>query len=60
MAKPDKKRRLFDELMEAVEDISQWREGKIPLKAVPWNHRPSKQIKAEEITANIKCMRIYL
>ena len=32
MEKPAKKRRLFDELMEAVEDINQWREGKITLK----------------------------
>lgn len=28
----EKKRKLFDELMEAVEDINQWREGKIKLK----------------------------
>ena len=28
----EKKKRLIDELMEAVEDISQWREGKITLK----------------------------
>jgi len=28
----EKKNRLIDELMEAVEDISQWREGKITLK----------------------------
>jgi putative transcriptional regulator len=32
MEKQAKKRRLFDELMEAVEDINQWREGKITLK----------------------------
>lgn len=32
MAKAEKKRRLFDELMEAAEDINQWREGKITLK----------------------------
>lgn len=32
MAKTAKKRRLFDELVEAVEDINQWREGKITLK----------------------------
>lgn len=31
MAKTDKRRRLFDELMEAVEDINQWREGKMTL-----------------------------
>lgn len=31
MAKTDKRRRLFDELMEAVEDINQWRESKITL-----------------------------
>ena len=28
----EKKKRLIDELMEAVEDINQWREGKITLK----------------------------
>ena len=32
MGKTVKKRRLLDELMEAVEDINQWREGKITLK----------------------------
>ncbi len=32
MKQATKKRRLFDELMEAVEDIDQWRAGKITLK----------------------------
>lgn len=32
MEKPEKKRSLFAELMEAVDDIDQWREGNIILK----------------------------
>jgi len=32
MEKKVKKRRLFDELMEAVKDVDQWREGKVTLK----------------------------
>jgi putative transcriptional regulator len=48
MEKPAKKRRLFDELMEAVEDINQWREGKITLKT--YTPEPKKM---PEITPEI-------
>lgn len=42
MTNTAKKPRLFDELMEAVDDISQWREGKITLKT--YTVEPSTKI----------------
>jgi len=44
MAKPEK-RRLFDELIEAVEDINQWREGKITLKTYTVEKRPCRRLR---------------
>ncbi len=47
MAKTEKKRRLFDELMEAAEDINQWREGKITLKTYTVNPQPQIEVTPE-------------
>jgi putative transcriptional regulator len=49
MEKPMKKRRLFDELMEAVEDINQWREGKITLKTYTVESKKMPEITPEII-----------
>jgi len=47
MAKAEKKRRLFDELMEAAEDINQWREGKITLKTYTIDPQPQIEVTPE-------------
>ena len=44
MAKQAKKPRLFEELMEAVEDINQWREGKITLKTYKVERTPKPDV----------------
>lgn len=44
-----KKRRLFDELIEAVEDIDQWREGKITLKTYTVERRKMPEVTPEII-----------
>jgi len=49
MAKQAKKPRLFDELMEAVEDINQWREGKITLKTYKVERIPKPEVTPEVI-----------
>ena len=49
MAKQAKKPRLFDELMEAVEDINQWREGKITLKTYKAERVPKPDVTPEVI-----------
>jgi putative transcriptional regulator len=49
MAKQAKKPRLFDELMEAVEDINQWREGKITLKTYKVERVPKPDVTPEVI-----------
>jgi putative transcriptional regulator len=49
MAKAEKKRRLFDELMEAAEDINQWREGKITLKTYTVDPQPQIEVTPEII-----------
>ena len=49
MAKQAKKPRLFDELMEAVEDINQWREGKITLKNYKVERIPKPEVTPEVI-----------
>ena len=49
MAKQAKKPRLFDELMEAVEDINQWREGKITLKTYKVEQIPKPEVTPEVI-----------
>ncbi|HTP63767.1 MAG TPA: helix-turn-helix domain-containing protein [Geobacteraceae bacterium] len=49
MAKQAKKPRLFDELMEAVEDINQWREGKITLKTYKVERFPKPEVTPEVI-----------
>ena len=49
MAKQAKKPRLFDELMEAVEDINQWREGKITLKTYKVERMPKPDVTPEVI-----------
>lgn len=48
MVNAKKKRRLFDELMESVEDINRWREGKVTLKT--YIAEPQKKI---EVTPEI-------
>jgi putative transcriptional regulator len=49
MAKQAKKPRLFDELMEAVEDINKWREGKITLKTYKVERIPKPDVTPEVI-----------
>ena len=49
MAKAEKKRKLFDELMEAVEDINQWREGKITLRTYTAEPQPKIEVTPEII-----------
>lgn len=44
-----KKRRLFDELIAAVEDIDQWREGKITLKTYTVERRKMPEVTPEII-----------
>ena len=44
MAKQVKKPRLSDELMEAIEDINQWREGKITLKTYKVERTPKPDV----------------
>jgi len=44
MAKQVKKPRLSDELMEAIEDINQWREGKITLKTYKVERAPKPDV----------------
>lgn len=49
MEKFVKKRRLFDELMEAVEDINQWREGKVTLKTYTLESKSMPEVTPEII-----------
>ncbi len=49
MEKTVKKRRLFDELMEAVEDINQWREDKITLKTYTVQSKQMEKVTPEII-----------
>jgi putative transcriptional regulator len=49
MERPAKKGRLIDELMEAVEDIDKWREGKITLKTYTLESKPISEITPEII-----------
>jgi putative transcriptional regulator len=49
MEKTVKKRRLFDELMEAVEDINQWREDKITLKTYTVESKQMEKVTPEII-----------
>jgi len=49
MEKPAKKRRLFDELMEAIEDIDKWREGKITLKTYTVESKQMPKVTPEMI-----------
>ncbi|MFZ4440917.1 MAG: hypothetical protein ACOYOS_21095, partial [Syntrophales bacterium] len=49
LAKAKKKRRLFDELMEAAEEINQWREGKIALKTYTVDPQPQTEVTPEII-----------
>jgi putative transcriptional regulator len=44
MKKTTKKPRLFDELMEAIEDINQWQEGKITLKTYKVERTPKPDV----------------
>jgi putative transcriptional regulator len=44
MKKTTKKPRLFDELMEAIEDINQWQEGKITLKTYRVERTPKPDV----------------
>jgi len=46
MTKTDNRRRLFDELMEAAEDINQWREGKISLNTYTTESQPTPKFYA--------------
>jgi len=48
MAKPAR-RKLFDELIEAIEDINQWREGKITLKTYTVERTPRPEVTPEVI-----------
>ena len=49
MEKAEKKPRLFDELMEAVDDINQWRDGKITLKTYTFEPQPKIEVSPEII-----------
>ena len=49
MRKTTKKPRLFDELMEAIDDINQWREGKITLKTYTVERTPKPEVTPELI-----------
>ena len=49
MEKAPEKRRLFDELMEAVEDINQWREGKVTLKTYTLESKRMPEVTPEII-----------
>ncbi|MBW4057177.1 MAG: helix-turn-helix domain-containing protein [Proteobacteria bacterium] len=49
MEKTVKKSRLFDELMEAVEDINQWREDKITLKTYTVESKQMEKVTPEII-----------
>jgi putative transcriptional regulator len=44
MKNTTKKPRLFDELMEAIEDINQWQEGKITLKTYKVERTPKPEV----------------
>ncbi len=48
-AKTEKKRRRFDKLMEAAEEINQWREGKITLKTYTVDPQPQIEVTPEII-----------
>jgi putative transcriptional regulator len=49
MRKTTKKPRLFDELMEAIDDINQWREGKITLKTYTVERTPKPEVTPQVI-----------
>jgi len=49
MRKTTKKPRLFDELMEAIGDINQWREGKITLKTYTVERTPKPEVTPQVI-----------
>ena len=49
MRKTTKKPRLFDELMEAIDDINQWREGKITLKTYKVERTPRPEVTPQVI-----------
>ena len=49
MRKTTKKPRLFDELMEAIDDINQWREGKITLKTYKVERPPKPEVTPQVI-----------
>jgi putative transcriptional regulator len=49
MRKTNKKPRLFDELMEAIDDINQWREGKITLKTYTVERTPKPEVTPQVI-----------
>jgi len=49
MRKTTKKPRLFDELMEAIDEINQWREGKITLKTYTVERTPKPEVTPQVI-----------
>ncbi len=49
LAKMEKKPRLIDKLMEAAEEINQWREGKITLKTYTVDPQPQIEVTPEII-----------
>lgn len=49
MEKSERKPRLLDELLEAIEDVNQWREGKITLKSYKAERTPKPEVTPEVI-----------
>lgn len=53
-----KKRNLFDEMMQGVDEMAAHREGKITLRQVEVDERPAPTVTAEEIVALRKKMHM--
>lgn len=53
-----KKRNLFDEMIQGVEEMAAHREGKITLRQVKVDEKPAPAVTAQEIVALRKKMRM--
>ena len=58
LAKTEKKLRLFDELMEAAEEINNWHEGKITLKTYTVDPQPQIEV-TPEIIQHLKELAVW-